>query len=381
FRRLGDDRRTAFELKNAGTIYEYSGDYDSAEDFHNEALEMQREMNDQKGIMSTCQRLGAIKMSREHYKAATNYFKTSLDIAIQLNNHYQAGMIQQYIAQTEERQKHYELAVAEYLAAEQYFVQANTPQKIYLSYFNIARTYLKQGNYGQAESFIDKCIALTEEGIAVSLMANIYNMQGLIQSKSGNLALAVQSFNKSIQSATESGDLVHMATTYQDLSNTYSLASDFKGALTAYKTFSTLKDSLFNEDKSKEIGKLEAKHEFDTAELERKRVEREQLKRKVAEQSRRDNLQYSGILIFLVLLFAGLFMLGRISIPLWLAEGMIFFSFLLFFEFTLVLLDPLIEDYSLGAPAIKLGLNSILAALIFPLHAFFEERIKTRLSN
>jgi len=58
---------------------------------------------------------------------------------------------------------------------------------------------------------------------------------------------------------------------------------------------------------------------------------------------------------------------------------MIFFSFLLFFEFMLVLLDPFIEDYSGGAPAFKLMFNAVLAAGIFPLHAFFESMIKRRL--
>jgi len=104
-------------------------------------------------------------------------------------------------------------------------------------------------------------------------------------------------------------------------------------------------------------------------------------KREEVAKSRRDNLQYSGILIFMVLLFAGVFFIGRFSIPIRLAEGMIFFSFLLFFEFTLVLLDPYIEQYSSGAPAIKLGFNALLAGLIFPLHSFFETKLKRRIKK
>ena len=60
-------------------------------------------------------------------------------------------------------------------------------------------------------------------------------------------------------------------------------------------------------------------------------------------------------------------------------EGLVFFSFLLFFEFTLVLLDPYIEQYSAGAPALKLAFNAGLAAMIFPAHSFFEEKIKARI--
>ena len=140
-----------------------------------------------------------------------------------------------------------------------------------------------------------------------------------------------------------------------------------------------MKDSLFNEDKSKEIGKIEASHEFEMDQMEHDREQQEISQQLAATKSRRDNLQYSGILIFLVAIFAGVFMLGKISIPIKLAEGMIFFAFLLFFEFMLVVLDPYIEDYSSGAPAIKLLFNAVLAGMIFPLHSLLESKMKSRL--
>ena len=45
------------------------------------------------------------------------------------------------------------------------------------------------------------------------------------------------------------------------------------------------------------------------------------------------------------------------------------------------MLDPYIEAYSSGAPALKLAFNAGLAALIFPLHAFFETKLKGKLVN
>jgi len=61
------------------------------------------------------------------------------------------------------------------------------------------------------------------------------------------------------------------------------------------------------------------------------------------------------------------------------AEGIIFFSFLILFEFLLVLADPYIEVWSGGAPGIKLLFNAGVAALIFPAHAFFEASLRGRL--
>ncbi|MDC3306056.1 hypothetical protein OAV36_03940 [Flavobacteriales bacterium] len=46
-------------------------------------------------------------------------------------------------------------------------------------------------------------------------------------------------------------------------------------------------------------------------------------------------------------------------------------------------MDPYIENWTGGAPAYKLIINASLAALIFPLHNFFEARMtkKKKINN
>lgn len=137
----------------------------------------------------------------------------------------------------------------------------------------------------------------------------------------------------------------------QNLSKLYAETGRYQKAYKHHLEYSIAKDSLFNEEKSKDIGRLEAKHEFEMAEMERKQKEEEQARKEAELNARRNNQQYSGILVFIVLLFVCVFILGRFAIPIRLAEGLVFFAFLLLFEFTLVLLDPYIEQYSAGAPA------------------------------
>ena len=85
------------------------------------------------------------------------------------------------------------------------------------------------------------------------------------------------------------------------------------------------------------------------------------------------------ILIALLVLFGGVLSLGFVKVSPRMAEGIIFFSFLILFEFLLVLADPYIDGWSGGAPGFKLLFNAGIAALIFPAHAFFEAKIKVRL--
>jgi len=72
-------------------------------------------------------------------------------------------------------------------------------------------------------------------------------------------------------------------------------------------------------------------------------------------------------------------MLGNLSLPIIVDEGLIFFSFLILFEFILVLGDPYVDTWTGGAPGLKLLINASVAAFIFPLHTFFEATLKGRL--
>ena len=284
---------------------------------------------------------------------------------------------------------------------------------------SIGLVYEMLEDFDSALHYHHKCLAIMEEAGRITGIANSYSNMGTIYRKTGELDKALAMQLKTLEIDLEQGDKINIAITHNNLGVLYMelgilvkaedhlykaqlLASeasatdilkyanqqlsalqeklgDYEKAYNYFKKYTGLKDSLFNEDKSKEIGKLEAKYEFEKAEEERKRLEIEELRLQNEKKSRSDNLQYSGILIFIVLLFAGVFALGKFSMPVRLAEGMIFFSFLLFFEFTLVMLDPYIEVYSSGAPAIKLAFNALLAGLIFPLHSFFENKLKSRI--
>ncbi|MBL4715747.1 MAG: hypothetical protein JKX95_03850, partial [Bacteroidia bacterium] len=94
--------------------------------------------------------------------------------------------------------------------------------------------------------------------------------------------------------------------------------------------------------------------------------------------SRRDNLQYSAIFIGILILFGGILMLGFVKVRPQDVEGIIFISFLILFEFVLVLADPHIEQYTGGAPGYKLIFNAGIAGMMFPLHQFFGGKLKKR---
>jgi len=304
-----------------------------------EALELAEKNGDKKGISNSNGNLGAYNYLKGDYPKALDFYRAALKIDEGLKN---------------------KKGIARHLS-------------------NIGLVYSNQGDYPKALEHYFKALKIDEElgnkkGIAIRL-----GYIGSLYTKTGKFKEAEQYLLQALGLCDSIRALNYTMHYEKNISQLYDTTGRYQLALEHYKKYSTAKDSLFNEEKAKDLGKLEAKHEFETAEAERKRLEEEQAKQAAAEKSRRDNLQYSGILIMLVLVFSGVFMLGRFNIPVRLAEGMIFFAFLLFFEFMLVMLDPYIENYSGGEPAYKLLFNAVLAGLIFPLHSLFESKMKGRL--
>jgi len=90
-------------------------------------------------------------------------------------------------------------------------------------------------------------------------------------------------------------------------------------------------------------------------------------------------MQYSLIFLGILLLFGLTMMMGFIKVSPNVAEGLIFFTFLIFFEFVLVFVEPHLNEYTDGEPIYTLITNAGIALLIFPLHDILENKLKKRI--
>ena len=79
------------------------------------------------------------------------------------------------------------------------------------------------------------------------------------------------------------------------------------------------------------------------------------------------------------MLFGIVISLGFIKVSPNIAEGLIFFAFLILFEFILVFAEPYLENYTNGEPMYNLLANAVIALLIFPLHDVLESKLKKRI--
>jgi tetratricopeptide (TPR) repeat protein len=177
--------------------------------------------------------------------------------------------------------------------------------------------------------------------------------------------------------AEASGSKLHCRTVSRTLASCDSALGRFDQAYRWQAVFFALKDSLNTLESSRKLGQLENQLLVDRANAEAQ-AQAEAQERALR---RRNTLQYFAVAGIVLLLFLALFSIRRLKLPPAWVNGLVFATFLLFFEFLLVVFDPIVDSSTQGSPLYKLLFNTLLAAVLTPVHHYLERIAFQRLSR
>ena len=399
FKIAAKERGIATTHNNIGLVHYYQGDYPKALEQFLIALEMNQRLYDaqpekksnRSGMSMVHNNLGMLYWSEGQHETALEYYGRALESYKILRDERGLSKCYNNMGIIYNEQLRYSQALAYHFKALELRKKNDDRIGIAFSYGNIGLNYQMIGEQASADSASTHYfpLALEYQLRSIEIREEINDQLGLSigYKNAGTAYISLNDYDRALiymersrEMSETIGDKEGLKFAYNGLAGIYEGLGDHENALNNYKLYTQMKDSLFNESKSQEIGRLEAKFEFEKAAEEQLRMENEKMEIERAKRARRDGLQYSGILVFVLFLFAMVFMSGRFRMSDRVAEGLVFFTFLLFFEFCLVLLDPYIDDWSSGEPVYKLGFNAILAGAIFPLHTFFESYMKKKIA-
>ena len=383
----------ATSLSNIGVIYEDQGDVVRALEYYHEGLIIYEEIDDKNGVAISLNNLGLAYQNQEDLPKALEYFQKSLiirreidwkeGIGTALNNlgllYKRHGDPECKGSKAECLESGAQKALDHYSRSLKIAEEIGDKQGEATALNNLGGVYKMQGN-------IPEALEVSLQGLKIR--EDIGDKKGVVYSlcNIGDLYLEMRDMDKakrnaqnSLEYAQELGFPGQIRNAANLLSGIFKKENNFREALEMYELFIQMRDSINNEKTQKATIRQQTKYEFEKEQLVKEQKEKELARIESEKTSRRDNLQYSVILIAILVLFGGILFLRVINVSERMAEGIIFFSFLILFEFLLVLADPYIEGWSGGAPGIKLLFNAGIAALIFPMHAFFEAKLKGRL--
>jgi len=174
-----------------------------------------------------------------------------------------------------------------------------------------------------------------------------------------------------LQFAKASGLKRELENVYGNLSVLDSAEGNFKQAYFNYRLFDVYQDSLNNDETAKKSLQLKMQYDSDKKEA----LEKAEQEKELAQEERKENLEYLAIISLIILVLAFLFIATRTQVPVKWIDITGFVGVLLFFQFLETLLHPTITKYTHGSPLLFMGINIALASSIKPLHHTIEKRL------
>ena len=328
-----DQKNVIRVYSNMGNVYLDLGNHNQALDYYLKGLQVAEHLQDSVRMSVINGNIGAIYFDMEDYETALSYFKKAADISLLINNkiHYAiwTGNIGNVYTKREDHIKGMQYA----FKALKINRESERTRSIAYNLSNIASMMyelLKQapdtdpipifyGNdtlYFYQKNFPDSMIAYNEKaldireknqdklGVTLSLtgLGDSYHMLGQYR-KAQTFYLEALHLAKQIGAANRERHI------HEKIYKNYKTIGDESLALKHFEHFIALKDSVFDDDKQKELGKLEARFDFEK-ELIQQQAEHEREKEIADEKAKRQRLiTYSVgvgalfLLLFLLVLF------------------------------------------------------------------------------
>lgn len=334
--------------------------------------------------------LGIVYKNLNNFNEAYKYNNKYLSLSIKLKENWGIAIAFNNFGNIFSNQSKYDSALYYYKEASIIFNKIGNNLFIIQNNINIGNLYSSLKKYNTALSYykIASNIIYNELKDSASINLDILNNNVIVNINIAELYIktkkyskAISKYNTSLVLSNKTNNYFHRMSIYYGLYKTYLLLNNSKNALYYHTMYSNMKDTLFNQDKAQEIGSIKSNFEFEKKIYEQRLLD-ERTALQQAEQNRRtNNLQYSGILIFIIFLFILAFLTGKFKLKIRLAEGIIFITFILLFEFILLIINPTTDAFTNDIPIFKLGINVVLAIIIFPLHSYFEETLKRKIKK
>ncbi|MCW8850203.1 MAG: tetratricopeptide repeat-containing sensor histidine kinase, partial [Melioribacteraceae bacterium] len=290
-----------------GLVYWKTGNYPKSIDYFYTSLELKQELNDNYEVALTLNNLSNISNEIGDYQQAIQFALRALEISEQLDSKYTLGRALGNLGISY-------LKTNETSKALEYLEKALSVKRESGEVKGLAYTLIDVGNiYFQTKDFITAQKYYDE---ALSIMTSINDAHGLsiVLNKFAKILIEQKRLQTALMFLDKSNGFAKRENLKENIKENYFLYSkiyEIKGlnklALTNYKYYSELKDSLVNENINSRIKELNINYETN-----QKEKENELLKQSNTIQSLELEKQKQYIFVLLIATLLGLFVIGGI---------------------------------------------------------------------
>ena len=263
YKKSNDSKGIANIRNRMGAVYRLQGKYPSALEHYYEALKLHQSINNKSGISGTLNNIGIVYLYQKDYDKALEYYFKSLKIGEELNDETSIGISYINIGEAYKKKKDFNKAIDYYLKSLMISKKLKDIDAIGVNYNEIGSIYTEQNNLQQAKAFLDQALnAFTELG-SKSRLAECHLYLGQYFSKVNNPEQAIIHFKTALNLSSETGSKEFYSNAMLRLSEVYEKIQNTQLSLKYFKKYISVRDSMFNEENTKQSIQAELLYQFE----------------------------------------------------------------------------------------------------------------------
>jgi len=261
--KFSEKRNNKVEIANGlnqiAIIFDNRGQYDKSLDIYYKILKIYEDENDQYSVANILNSLGEILKTTNRLDEAMENYSKGLEIFTKLNAKSDMANCYYNIGDTYLIQKNYDDALTFFNKALVLDQEVNSLWGTAYDYESIGQVYSIQEKHNQALRVHLKALEIREQLQQKRELSGSHTKVGVDYFKLKNYNLSKVHLEKAMVLAEAVGSKSEMQNVYESLSKLYAVTGDYQKALEVKDKYIIVKDSVFNETKSKQIEELQAK--------------------------------------------------------------------------------------------------------------------------
>ncbi|WP_430898569.1 MULTISPECIES: tetratricopeptide repeat-containing sensor histidine kinase [unclassified Paraflavitalea] len=261
-----DSAAYAVVLHHVGIGHYFKGNYDKAADYYFKALHLFEEGSNKKELGNTLNDIAKLYRKTRDLDQSLRYYDRAMDVFKSMNDSEGMQMIWNESGVVFEYKEDFPEAIRRY--TESLKIAEARKDLVGVGYAKsfIAGVQVIQKNFKPAEVNLLEALKIREnlkDSFAVALTQTDL---GVLYNASGDYQKAIKAFELSNKTAATLKYAELQSANYRELSSIAASMGDDKSALKYYQQYTSIKDSLFNLDKNKQIVELNTKYETEKKE-------------------------------------------------------------------------------------------------------------------
>jgi tetratricopeptide (TPR) repeat protein len=303
---LSDKSWQAKFLGNIGIVYNDQSDYPKALEYFFKALKIDEELGNKNGIARHLGNIGLVYHEQSDYPKALAYYFKALKIDEELGDKRGMAAVLGNIGVVYEEQSDYPKALENYFKALKIDEELGNKNGIARHLGNIGNVYSDQSDYAKALEYFSKALKIKEElGDKRGIVIDLGNIGNLYR-KTGKFKESEKYLKQALALSDSLGTLDVTREFEYRLSLLYDTLGQYKLSLIHYKKYFAARDTIYNDEKRKQINFLANKYEWEKKEAVMKEQQEKERALFLANQRRNKIILYSvlsGLALVLVFSF------------------------------------------------------------------------------